>query len=126
MKKRALLNLLSEHADALTASERAGELDPEAWLRSRAAIGLDDLLTLLGLAQAIKRVLVPVVAPAVFQAELRGKLLEYPRLQPADRSRLDHRILLFGAAVIGVGLLVLGKFRFGQGARRAHPVTTAI
>jgi len=126
MKKRALLNLLSEHADALTMSESIGELDQEAWLRARSTIGFDDVLSLLSLAQAIRRVLVPVVAPTAFRAELRGNLLQRPRLQQAEGSRLDHRILLFGAAAIGLGLLVLGRFRFGLGARRAHPATTGI
>lgn len=126
MKNRALLNLLSEHADALTVNGHAGEPDPEVWLRSRAMTGFDDVLSLLSLAQAIKRALIPAVVPAAFQAQLKENLLEKPYLRLAEGSRLDHRILLFGAAVIGLVLLVVSKFRVGQGARRGHPAPTVI
>jgi hypothetical protein len=125
MNNRVVLSLLSDHADALNDAEDPSEFDSRAWLSGHAPSQKKQSLLLLELAQAIKRALVPVTTPQPFRSELR-QLLDAASPAALTVKRSYHRALLWGAASVGLFLILLRRIRVGQTQRQAHSVSSAI
>ena len=125
MKRRTLVNLLADHADLLNRRD-TDDLDVAAWLADYGPVrGMSSLLTLLQLAQAVKRALVPVEPSPLFQAELETRLArgegEVMGKRPFSRE------VWLGAAAAGlVGILFLALRRVRFVSNRSHPATTAV
>jgi hypothetical protein len=84
------------------------------------------LVTLLQLAQAVKRALVPVSLDGLFRSELRTRLAE-AETEMVEERPFPRKIWL-GAAVAGSALSVIGLLllvlRFVSG--RSRPAATAV
>lgn len=128
-EKREMIDILADHADALASIEDADEMDSAAWLEKRGpSSNRPSLLLLLQLAQALKRVLVPVSPSPLFQSELGLRLSV--KEHPAQEKRPLSRGVWVGAAVagsalsvIGLAILLLRRIRFGS--NRASSAATA-
>lgn len=122
MKKQELLDLLADHAQALN-DEGAERLDTATWLvdDGPAARG-SSVVALLQLAQAVKRVLVPVEPSALFQSELRAKL-ERGESEAAGKRPFSREVWLGAAAAGAVGLLFLIVRLLSN---RSRPAATAV
>ncbi len=125
MKRRTLVNLLADHADLLNRRD-TDDLDVAAWLADYGPVqSMSSLLTLLQLAQAVKRALVPVEPSPLFQAELETRLVRGEG--EATRKRPFSREVWLGAAaagLIGILLFVLRRMRFVS--NRSQPAATAV
>ncbi|MCP4429005.1 MAG: hypothetical protein GY803_31355 [Chloroflexi bacterium] len=106
MKKRQLIELLADHAEALNRVENDGRLDTAAWLADyESTANQSPLLVLLQLAQAVKRALVPIQPSALFQSELRMRLAQASGEMAGKRP--FPRSVQVGAIAGLVGLLLL-------------------
>jgi hypothetical protein len=109
MKQRELIDLLADHADALN---READQDVSEWAANSGRLAnVPSVLALLQLAQAVKRVFVPVSPSPLFWLELRT------RLQQEEDSVVEKRpfpkTIVVGAAVSAIGLTIylLRRFR---------------
>jgi hypothetical protein len=99
LKRRELLDLLSEHADALNDDTAV------TWLADHPSLtAVSSILALFQLAQAVKRVLVPVPPSPIFQAALKKQLAQSEI--EAEEKRPFPRTILLGAAVSAIGLAI--------------------
>jgi hypothetical protein len=98
MKRRELVDMLSEHADALNDGTAV------TWLADHPLTAVSSILTLLQLAQAVKRVLVPVTPSPIFQAALKKQLAQQEI--ETEEKRPFPRAILVGAAVSVIGLAI--------------------
>ncbi|MEJ2746837.1 MAG: hypothetical protein P8183_02810 [Anaerolineae bacterium] len=107
MKRHELIDLLADHADAL--NEGAGYDDVSAGLTNGSSV-----VALLQLAQAVKRVLVPVSPSPFFQLELKGRLLQD---EDSVGKRPLPKTIWLGAAVsvVGLAIFLLRRVRPGDG-----------
>lgn len=126
MNTIAVPNILSEHADALNRAETASEFDSRDWLSSHYPLESDQLMTLTQLAQAVKLALTPKITPEAFKAELGQLLMVTSPGNGFKGKRSVHQAFLWGAAAVGLGLLMLRRFRLGQGRRHSHSMGSAI
>ena len=114
MKRRELINLLADHADALNKGT-----DPEdvtEWLAaSDLLVNASSMLTLLQLARAVKQTLVPVAPSPFFHSELKRRLARKEEVK--NKKRPFPKTILLGAAVsvIGLTIFLLRRFRPGGG-----------
>jgi hypothetical protein len=130
MKRKALLNLLAAHADALNRQDRRAEWTPDAWLAdvAPAARYSPALLELLQLAQAVQQALTPVRPSADFRLAARVQLLaQSPQVDGPEPEQ--RRGFWLGAAVVGSMLsltgLVLVLLRRVRSLSPAPPIQTA-
>ncbi len=99
MERPYLVDLLADHADALN------EGTAVAWLAEHPSLtAVSSILTLLQIAQAVKRVLVPVTPSPIFQATLKKQLAQ-PGIEFEEKRPFPTAILV-GAAVSIVGLAI--------------------
>lgn len=111
MKRRELVNLLADHADALNHADG----DDASWLNYHAPLPpAPSLLTLLQLARAVQRVLVPVTPSPLFQAALKDQLVESEL--SIEKKRPFPKTIWLGTAVsvVGLTLYLLRRFRPGD------------
>jgi hypothetical protein len=117
MKRRELVDLLADHADVLNDNEA----DAAGWVDNRVPLtAVSTLLTLLQLAQAVKRVLVPVAPSPVFRSALKTQLSQAELC--GDGKRPLAKTIWVGAAVsvIGLTIYLLRRFRLaGDGVATA-------
>lgn len=112
MKRNILLDLLADHADTLNRCDDVDTFNSQAWLSTRQPSENKQIILLLQLAQAIKRVLIPVPTPSPFRSELRQVLAEGPRdVRLAGKPSLRHLVLLGAAAVLGLSVIALRRVR---------------
>lgn len=108
MKRRELVDLLADYADALN----LGNDDAVRWLDNRMPLqSVSSLLSLLQLAQAVKRVLVPVPLSPSFQMELKDQLTESELY--IDEKRPLPKTIMVGTAVsiLGLAIFLLHRYR---------------
>lgn len=111
MKRRELVDLLADYADALN----RGDDDAAGWLANHASLtSVSSLLSLLQLAQAVQRVLVPVTPSPLFQTALKDQLIQ-SELCIEEKRPLPKTIWL-GAAMSVIGLIIylLRRFRLAD------------
>lgn len=130
MRKMALGDLLSDHVDALVAGDKLAQFDSQTWLWNHYLIDMEPVLSLLRLAQMIKRVLVPVKPHGTFRLELGQKLVKGDSLVWIEDDSRSHVVWL-NAAVIGsllslVGLALFLLRRFKVLPRESQPMRTAV
>jgi hypothetical protein len=115
-KQRELIDLLADHADALNRGAAQG--DNTEWLANNDLLAnASSVLALLQLAQAVKRVLVPVPPSSLFQAELKVRLQQESEIVKTKRP--FPKTIWLGAAVslVGLGIFLLRRLRVaGDGA----------
>jgi hypothetical protein len=126
MRKKVLLDLLDEHADALRRIEDAAGFDSRAWLAVRRPAGAGHILVLLQLAQAVKQALVPVQMDEKFTSELQKSLLEMAPAPVADERSPQRHLFFWAAAAVGLSLFMLRRLKVGHDRRQSHVMTTAV
>ncbi len=106
MNKRALLNLLAEHADGLSC-EDGGGMETAVFLSSLLTDLPPSLTTLFHLACAVKQALIPVTPSPTFKAQLKQELTQVTLTERAGRS--IGKLVWLGAAIVFsiVGLVML-------------------
>ena len=105
MKRRQVVDLLADHADALNE-----DVDADYLANSASLTAVSSILTLLHLAQAVKRVLVPVTLSPSFRAELKDQLTQSE--MTIDKKRPLPKPVLVGTAVSVIGLTIYLLHRF--------------
>lgn len=128
MKRKELLNLLANHADALNRAADPAALDSTGWLANYGLAGnVRSIISLLQIAKAVKQVLIPVRPSTLFRDEL-GQRLEVA--EPTATSPLRRRVWVGAAAVgsilslVGITLLLMRRLRLPS--NRSRPMTTAV
>lgn len=108
MRRKKLLTLLAEHAEAL--NEGGDAFDSLDWLKSQ-PLEAQRVLPLLKLAEAVKRVLVPVRPSPQFRHHLRQRL-NTPATQSPMTTPSSTRWVWWSTAVLGTLLSVTGLSLF--------------
>lgn len=126
MDKSEVLTLFSDHADALNLATETTSFDSKAWLSTHYPAEAQQVLMLLQLAQAIKWALVPLSTPQPFRTELKSLLSQSSRGDTVSGKRSYHGAFLWGAAALGLLLLVLRRLRLSQGQQHSHSITSAV
>lgn len=127
MRKKALIDLLSKHADALIQWEDPSGLDSRAWLAGRLPADTGQVLAMLQLAQAVGQALVPVQIGSQYRSELRRSLLETTPALEADMRRPDRHVFYWAAAAaIGLALFALRKLIAGHTRKQTRVMTPAV
>jgi len=122
MKKRGLIELLADHAEALNQAEDKDNLDTAGWLTAYSPAEKSlSLLTLLQLAQAVKRALTPIDPSPFFLSELKSQLAQNNGGMVEKRPFSREMWLALIAGLVGLLLLV---FRFLMG--RSRTTATAV
>lgn len=99
MKRREMVALLAEHADALNDDTAV------TWLADHSSVtAVSSMRTLLQLAQAVQRVMVPVAPSLLFQTSLKKQLAQ-SELE-SEEKRPFPKTIWVGAAVSVVGLVI--------------------
>lgn len=106
MKRRELVNLLADHADALTVG--AGD----DWLAGADSLtAVSPLFSLFQLAQAVKRVLVPVTPSPLFRDDLKRQLVQSTVVAEKKRPFLVTIVVGAVVSVIGLTIYLLRRLR---------------
>jgi hypothetical protein len=127
MKKKEIIELLNEHADALNRGKRYSPNVAEHKMENNV-----ELASLFHLAEEVKDALVPVPVPA-FREQLRRRLETYEPSNVTVGSSTTGRkqkLILFAMAgstlsVVGLFVVLLRRLR-SPGDEPARPVTTAV
>ncbi len=122
MKKRQIIETLADHAEALNQTDGNLGLDAENWLSAYGPAERSlSFLTLLQLAQAVKRALIPIDPSPFFLSQLASQLAQNDGVMVKKRPFPRQFLLPLIAGLVGLGLLV---FRLLTGRSRA--ATTAV
>ena len=107
MKRRELVDLLADYADALN----EGDDDAARWLDNHVPLkSFSSFVTLLQLAQAVKEVLVPVTPSPSFQVVLKDQLTQSDIV--IEEKWPVPKTILVGTAVSVIGLTIYLLHRF--------------
>ena len=107
MKRRELVDLLADYADALN----EGDDDAARWLDNHVPLkSFSSFVTLLQLAQAVKEVLVPVTPSPSFQVVLKDQLTQSDIV--IEEKWPFPKTILVGTAVSVIGLTIYLLHRF--------------
>ena len=110
MKRRELVDLLADHAEALNVG--AGD----DWLAGAGSFtAVSSLLSLFQLAQAVKRALVPVAPSPLFRADLKRQLVQSPVISEAKRPFPVTIVVGTAVSVIGFTIFLLRRLRTHRG-----------
>lgn len=127
MKKRELIELLNDHAEALNKAKNGSQLSAKYQLEDRA-----ELASLLQLAVEVKAALVPVVPVPAFREQLQRRLETYePSNVTFSSPNSGRKQKLLFVAVAGSTLSVVGLFVVlfrrlrSTGNESAQPATSA-
>lgn len=102
MDRKALLELLAAHADALNRGHAVDTID---WLAGYPS-EMGHVASLLQVARAVKQTLVPVHPSVVFRDELRRQLAQAEII--IDENGSSRRTVWWGAAILGSALSIGG------------------
>jgi hypothetical protein len=114
MKRREIVDLLADHADALNADADV-DGDAACLANSASLTAVSSVLTLLHLAQAVQRVMVPVTLSPSFQMELKDQLEQLELTIEEERPFPTTIVLGTAVSVIGLTLYLLRRSRAAGG-----------
>jgi len=127
MRKKVLLDLLNDHADALIKWEDPSRFDSRAWLVEGLPADTGQVLALLQLAQAIAQALVPVRMESKYKSELHRSLLEATATPEADMGRPERHVFYWAAAAaFGLLLVILRRLVVGHARRQTQVMNPAV
>ncbi len=106
IKRREIADLLADHADALNE-----DADVACLANSASLTAVSSVLSLLYLAQAVKRVLVPVTLSPSFQMELKDRLAQSELTIEEERPFPKPVLVGTAVSVIGLTLYLLRRSR---------------
>jgi len=125
MRRRRLLNILADHADALNCEGAEGLVSASCLPGYGAFSEEASLWGLLQLAQAVKRALVPMATDGLFRSGLKARLVDSEMEMTGERP-FPHKIWV-GAAVAGSVLsLILIVGRLYASLDRSRSAATAV